>query len=99
MRRGQERGTARRRDGDCGERDSVQWGEEGCRAGRGWGAGQERRLALVVRGLRRSLGTSLSLFPTLSPTYSTGNGHRGAGELNNAERGSYSWRAREDREN
>lgn len=72
-------------------------------AGQGGGgeqqAGQERGLALVVRGLCRSLGTSLSLFPTLSPTYSTGNGHGGAGELNNAERGSYSWRVREDREN
>lgn len=35
-------------------------------------AGQERRLALVVKGLHRSLGTSLSLFPTLSSSYSTG---------------------------
>ena len=74
--------------GTVGRGKSVQWGRKA--AGHGGGgeqrAGQERWLALVVRRLRRSLGTSLSLFPTLSSAYSTGNGHGGAGEMNNAKR-------------
>ena len=74
VRRGQERGTARRQDGDGGERgiSPVEGGRMQGTVGVGSRAGQERRLALVVRGLHRSLGTSLSLFPTLSSSYSTG---------------------------
>ena len=74
VRRGQERGTARRQDGDGGERgiSPVEGGRMQGMVGVGSRAGQERRLALVVRGLHRSLGTSLSLFPTLSSSYSTG---------------------------
>lgn len=74
--------------GTVGRGESVQWGRKA--AGHGGGgeqrAGQERRLALVVRHLRRLLGTSLSLFPTLRSAYYTGNGHGGAGEMNNAKR-------------